>query len=849
MTIRLADELRGSWSTFWATTFTFDVSTFEDFVLPRMASGSLAATVLADASRLATEWGELAARGYAVRANRDYLVRGIPIGGSFHAKTLFLSTTDRVRLMVGSGNLTLAGLGKGEVFSRFESGTPLGDAAIAAWRAWMESVVARSGDLELERRWRDLVSGLPSIGTFSSAPPFVSNTERPILDSLLDRLPVSPIDELHVAAPFWDGDCSAFTLLRERTQPKRVVLYLHEQASVNGERLRAVLEHPPMTEVIIRGWGGYVHAKLIGVVIGGDGVLLSGSPNLSDAALTLSADRPGANWETATIGRGSDEDVRAFFQPPGIPERELSLDEIEGFRLQLPAQGDGFPIRLLSAVRLGDGHIEVTTEEPLPQFVFLSNGTVPMAIGNDRRTIQPLNLDRSRFVRILAGDGKELSNAVPVDLPEHLQAFARRGKDASKPAEFDQGDMDSPVGWLLGWLHGECVFDVDEAVPRRGSESADEAEVGTSTDDDFWDRLQRDELRRDPRLARYSREGSRPAPLSDEVFLFIEMMLQRAPDGQLLRLIRGGESSEASVDHTPGTKWSPSARLRVRLFNVLARWIRSLGDPRLQWLDPLAPVRNYSALAATLLYCRLHAYLDEDRLTRLTHSLLAAIAGSDRSTGFLDSLGPEALERANEELNQLVGDTSSVLAFVALRSDRQADPRAVFEWQTMLRNARRLGLLTPTYVAAAVSAVLVGNPISREVILEEFQEAISYEDDPHWCERMKSELGLSTLQLRARSKLAAGYEAHLVVEPGIDLLSDPRIPRLACDALRYRKASGAMIVSGANRLSVKPGDAVATLREGQAAYKVIEDFEQDSLDLLFELGAGFVDLLPASRGA
>ena len=29
MTIRIADELRGSWSTFWATTFTFDVSTFE----------------------------------------------------------------------------------------------------------------------------------------------------------------------------------------------------------------------------------------------------------------------------------------------------------------------------------------------------------------------------------------------------------------------------------------------------------------------------------------------------------------------------------------------------------------------------------------------------------------------------------------------------------------------------------------------------------------------------------------------------------------------------------------------------------------------------------------------------
>lgn len=847
MTIRIADELRGSWSTFWATTFTFDVSTFEDFVLPRVASGSLAATVLADANRLMEEWDRVSGRDYAVRANRDYFVRGIDIGGSFHAKTLLLATSERARLLVGSGNLTLAGLGTGEVFTRFESGTSEGNAALAAWRTWMQSVVDRSGDLDLRRRWLNVVRGLPDLGPVSSDSPFVSNHRQSILAELLRRLPTSPIDELHVAAPFWDEDCSAFTTLRELVEPKRIVLYLHDQTSVSGERLRAALEDAP-AEIAVRGWDEYVHAKLIGIVLGGEGLLLSGSPNLSDAALTLPAERRGANSETATFARGTAEELRAFFRPPGMAERELVLDELERFRLHSLGQGSGFPIRLASAVRQGDGRIRVSATGPVPEPSRLSNGRAGVPIGADSRTSMPLDVNEWRFVRIVSDEGVELSNAVPVDLPDHLDAFARQPRDTSRPTEFERGDMDSPVGWLLGWLHGECVFDVDEAVPRRGSESADEEEVGTGADDDFWDRLQRDELRGDPRLARYSRAGAGPAPLDDEVFLFLEMMLDQAPGAQLLRLIRGGESGAESSEQALGAKWSPAARLRVRLFNVLARWIRSLGDPRLLWLDPVAPVRNFAALAGALQYCWLHDYLEAERLARLTRMLLTGIAGSDQSAGFLDALEPETAERASERLDQAVRDTVSTLIFVALRTERRADARAVFEWQPTLRNARRLHLVAPSYVSAAVCSSLVGDNVTREVILDELERAASYEDDEHWCERMRRELDLDTLHLQARSFLAEGYEAHLTVDSGIDLLSDPRIPRLARGALRYREARGAMIESGSDRLAVKLGGLVA-IRRDSAVHRITDPLEEELLDLLLDVGAGFIDLMPARRSA
>ena len=553
MTIRIADELRGSWSTFWATTFTFEVGTFEDFVLPRLGGGSVAATVIADQNRLAREWARVSEERHAVRANRDYLVRGIDIGGSFHAKTLLLAARERVRLLVGSGNLTLKGLGEGEVFTRFEGGTPEGNAALAAWRSWMQSVVDRSEDLQLQSRWLRVADGLPDVGAVWPGSPFISNQRRSILEVLVGRLPSGPVDELHLAAPFWDEDCSAFTTLLQRIAPKRVVLYLHNETSVSGKNLRRALEKSP-GEVMIRGWSEYVHAKLIGVVAGAEGVLLSGSPNLSNAALTLPAERHGANVEAATIARGTEEEVRMFFQPPDVAEVELGLDELERFQLEPSGAAVGFPIKLIGAVRQGDGRIRVGVMGAVPPQSRLSNGLASAPMADDGRTRIPLDIAESRFVRVVTDQNDELSNVVPVDLPDHLEAFARPARDNSKPTEFERDDMGSPVGWLLGWLHGECVFDIDEAVPRRGSETADEEEVGTSADDDFWDRLQRDELRGDPRLARYAMGATGPASLGDEVFLFLEMMLQQAPETQLLRLMRPRDGGVDSDAETPGVE-------------------------------------------------------------------------------------------------------------------------------------------------------------------------------------------------------------------------------------------------------------------------------------------------------
>src|SRR5256885_11386083 len=64
----------------------------------------------------------------------------------------------------------------------------------------------------------------------------------------------------------------------------------------------------------------------------------------------------------------------------------------------------------------------------------------------------------------------------------------------------------------------------------------------------------------------------------------------------LLELISHPQPTEGRGGHP----WTPSARIRVRARNVLRRWAAAQTDPRLVWVDPLAPLGNLKTIAAVL---------------------------------------------------------------------------------------------------------------------------------------------------------------------------------------------------------------------------------------------------------
>jgi hypothetical protein len=96
-----------------------------------------------------------------------------------------------------------------------------------------------------------------------------------------------------------------------------------------------------------------------------------------------------------------------------------------------------------------------------------------------------------------------------------------------------------------------------------------------------------------------------------------------------------GGPEEEPVDHKAGIKWTLEQRQQVRAFNLLERWARALCDPRLLWLNPLSPLRNYAALLVALTECAEHECLAEWRLARLVSTTLAAFAQTERPAGYL----------------------------------------------------------------------------------------------------------------------------------------------------------------------------------------------------------------------
>ena len=412
MSLRATASFDRRWSLFWATTYTFEPVFFESFLLPRLGDPPLNATILADAYRYADALQDLStdAPWRSTRANRDYLIRGVVVtGGAFHPKTYLFGDETGGRLLVGSGNLAMSGLETGkELFAAFESGEPAGLATIRAWRAWMDDLVAEIDDQAVRDRWRDAQVRAPWLVGPAEPSAFTTNWDRPLMDSILDGIE-APVDELHLTAPFFDEHAAAVAELLRRTRPARVEMLLGRDASVHGPALISALEASG-AEVVLHGLDPelFVHGKLVGLVWQGRGRILSGSANLSTAALLRTVRQDAhANVECGVIAETTPDQVRAAFAPPpppaGLAVVPKLLESLAALAFA-PGKETRFPYLLRSATWLTDGRVRVDLEvSPTEQLdLRCETASSPLA---DLVTLTPFADDTARLVWIATPTG------------------------------------------------------------------------------------------------------------------------------------------------------------------------------------------------------------------------------------------------------------------------------------------------------------------------------------------------------------------------------------------------------------------------------------------------------------
>ena len=820
----------------WATTYSLDLSLFNEFLLPRLGEPPLNVVVLADQRRLDVSLTRLPVERVDSLAltNRRWLLRGVPTVGAFHPKSYLAVTGNSVTLLLGSGNLSLGGLDDGlEVFTLFRSGTSAGDAAIASWRSWLRRVVSIVGDTTLAERFAHLEQHLPAHAP-SARSPLLHNLDKPLADQLFRAVGADsiPVDELWLTAPFYDAEATAFGSLLDQLKPKHVRLFVTGLTSVTGERLvERLTASGASVDVAAYEPDGFVHAKLIGVIAGSRGWLLSGSANLSSAALTLTPSNLG-NIELAVLADLDPDLVRAAFEPPDKTVRACDLDHLATLGFRSEADTETPELRLIAAASRPDGHVEVTSDPPVWDGVALDDRTLrqPLVPASDRRAVTAGPLP-GRLVRLVNETGRILSNEIVVDDPLELAAAlvpgsAQKGHDL--PPEFTATDLDSPLAERLAWLHRHLVMDVNE----RATGAASSGIVFDETDDDgdqLWERLEREQLARDPRAQMYQHLWSRHLHGSaDPIIELLDSLGVTSPIGPestrqpsiLARLLDNGVQREddAGDGDIRRRRWTLTARVRVRARNLLRRWTAAQSDPRLVWVNPHAPAVNFEVIAAVLAGIHLdladapdRVELTADDLDDLWWRLLRSVVGAGNGDGWLERQPGDEQRNILKRLTDSSGDVAAGLCWLALQTGTDRRERIVAA-QPIIIAALDRGLLDPTEETVRFITVTASIQVTRQSIERDLLEAACFIDDGLWCARTSSELGLEDLTLRVPPG-AAAIQIRVDVGGIADPLHDSRVPRLVVAARRYRNRDGVALYASdaAWRLTFIPGEAVAYL--------------------------------------
>jgi hypothetical protein len=852
--VKIARSFNGRWTSFFATSYSIELEFFDEYLFRRLGDPPLSATILADAgshARLWTTGGDTLRR--LRRANRDYLLRPVLLGsGAFHPKTYLLGNANEGVLLVGSGNLTLPGVERGrEVFARFESREAEDLGSIRGWRQWMDGIVERLSDPEVTYRWLRLRGECSDwLEGETDGSRFVANSERSMLDQLADAV-AAPIDELHVLAPFYDRDARALSELIERFQPRRLHVYLGADTSVHGPSLVSVVSgfagHASLYEVEP---AGFVHAKLIGIVNDDRGRLLLGSANLSRAAL-LGTTEPWANVEAGVIVDLAAGGVREAFVPPESRWRDSTLDEVASLSFTAEERPSGLPLYLTSAWPEPDGRVSVEVSGSVPADAELTAGGEGKRL-ESRITVGPLAMPEGGvLVWLRSADGSELSNKVPLDDRRRLGSWLEQKAEAgARPRELDSHDFETPVGQMLLRLHEACIFDIDEtpAMARAAGLTDQEAsEEQTASWEELEELLAKEELARDPRVEHYRRATPFGLPDDDDVLGLLRLMLDRTPAERHLRLI-GGKQEELlpGPEPKPGTSWTPTQRLRVRLLRVLQRWSLALADPRFMWIDPTAPVRNYAALLVADAECWEQEHLPEERIMLLLGSLFGSFIRTERSLGYLVSLSEEDRQRSLARLSGEARALGAALVYCALRPNANWRDY-LFEWQPALIAGLELGVFDVTSETRDVVQRLIGKPVTDEEIRDRLRWAATYLDDEHWAAKQEHDLGFDRVRLTAKG-FDRRFGITLEVLGDGTSLDEPRLVSLVRQALAYRKTDGAVIEVGEEtRLSVKLGEPVwARIEENE--FCTPGSLDLDDLAELERQGVSFARVLvPATQ--
>lgn len=837
---------------FFATTFTIDIAGFDDYLFPKLGAPPLNATVLVDSDRLNAYYRSAAERDEtapASRAGQHYALRPVHWNGhAFHAKTYVSGSKKGGRLVVGSGNLGLSGISEGnEVACLFSSDDPAARTSIATWTAWMDRLVRLLGDEVLDDRWARALTTYPWLQAADSGPTyFHHNLDQSLLKQLLAVAP-RKADQLLIGAPFFDQDVDVVATLVRELKPSEVVCHLGDNASVDGDALMRALSPVRRVHYLSPDPGAYVHAKLIAIARGDETLVMSGSANLSRAAMLRAGSH--GNCETAVLGKATAAQALDVFNGrlEWVP---LSEGDLAAFKYAKPAAAEGATGLRLTAAAFRDGPtleiqgngewpngMAIRLLQPVPGVIDL-DGTPPNSVRWSVRIDLPPSVDPSLSTVVVAVvDDEWSSNCIPVDHPRSLNAMLGARKAGSSPADDLPGGTDDPMlEALVSWLRQGTNFSGLEALDSLSRGRATRVRGLEEGEDDFVP----DELELQVQRRRASRWQTRRAVGLDDLLTSIGLLGAEIPAAHRLRLVNLHDHDGPAVpaDH------EPSPNLRVRLKNALQKMCSASADVRLFERDPTTSAHNIVTLIEALWLldqvppCT--RYVARNVRRTLLKTLLEGLSGVDNKSGLVDLLVGE--DRA--QLQALLGDETprliADLVLSAVSREHGFETDVLFEWKPLLTRLVDNGLCRPRDGGQADS----------------IDFALDYMDDDHWPALVRTHYGID-----CRIQRLKGKQTLLTFKLALpkDLFSDARVTAAVWEWFRhFTPTHGEHLqlrcadqVPGADawRVAITVGEVAYAKWPGQSGVASSYEITPEALRLLLSDGSGVGAAFPDQPGA
>ena len=617
--LALPDAFRGRWQNLLIITYNADIPFFERAIWPQLANGCRNKIILADGRRFLQSSVDWVRDGTVRHLNQLYLGAGIFTPQAAHAKLVLLTNEESGRLLVGSGNLSMGGYASGgEVFSQYEYNSKETDnlSAFVTIREFLTELLQRDLIPSIaQSRITALFENTPWLYQSSAGwQPVRHNLDQSFLAQFQAAIRDDPVDELWLHAPFHDLESKALAAILNATQPKTVHLLVQPgQTLLNPDAVGQVRTSYGKSFAVhevrrrLEAHDPYIHAKFYLAQLRDRAVCLHGSPNLSQVALLLTP--PQGNIELANLLVGERDAFDAF---------------LDGLRRQ--------PFtRPLAELRIGPGEADETEEvtsswyltagewngqsltlhfrglAPDLQQLDLRGATGSIAFAEHRQrlgylefVLSPIGIEQMKVNPSVSlqwrdGDGLNTSNPIFVCNRASLNRVLEAGEGEGGLASFGALDLeDEELEQLLGEL--DASFPVDRrsiwqmagrAQPASSSDGQEELHLSYAD-------INRDALRRHPRMQQYFRAGKRDetAYTPTRLQIVLNMIsahfqkLQGTPaNAEAARLLADAlnesdaeneeerEEEEAERQHR---RISLSARIRRLMHNFIERFLHGL---------------------------------------------------------------------------------------------------------------------------------------------------------------------------------------------------------------------------------------------------------------------------------